>query len=131
MAALRAYIQSIEIRSDVEAYVVAVVTDDVRKVVVDKVVSSIEELKHFLSLALDKVETLSELRTLQPNDVIDLTPAKSSDQPGATFFAAWSVLQSELAKVDAGILAPDDKRVTNARAAAQSVDDAAYQVGRR
>ncbi len=129
--ALRAYIQSIEFRSDTEAYVIAVLTDDVRKQLVDMTVSSLEELKHRLSVVLQNVDTVDELRTLQPNDVIDLTPPVIQPQPGEAFFVAWGALQSELAKVDAGLLQADDKRVTAARALALGLDDAGFLVGRR
>lgn len=129
--ALRAYVQSIDFPSDAEAHVVAVVTDDVRKQAVDLVVSSLEDLKQRLSVVLQKVTTLEGLRGVKVNDVIDLTQSGPAAIPGLSFFQAWSTLQSELAKVDAGVLSADDKRVVDARSLAASLDTAGYLVGRR
>lgn len=128
--ALRAFIQSIKFPSDAEAEVVATVTDDVRKQDAFFRVSSLSELKDNLKRVLQNVTNLDDLKTLKANDVIDLTE-QVSVQPGSEFFAAWTVLTSELAKVEAGLLAADDPRVTDARAAVLSLDDAGWLVGRR
>lgn len=124
--ALRAYIQKIEFPTDSETHVVCVVTDDVRKVEVDWIGSSMDALKGRMRGVMGQVQSVdAELRALKVNDVLDLI------EPGpAPFFDAWAQLQSELAKVDAGILATDDQRVTDARAAAKALDSTALRVGR-
>ncbi len=131
--ALRAYIQSVDFPTDTDTHIVAVVTDDVRKLAVDVVTSSMDQLKDTLRRAMGifEVSATDGLRSVKANDVIDLSIPDPPPLPGAVFYAAWGPLQSELAKVDAGILAADDKRVVTARAAAQAADDATFLVGRR
>ncbi len=128
--ALRAYIQSIEFPTDAEAHIVAVVTDDVRKQEVFINATSLSGLKDDLKRVLQRVDNVTDLKTIKANDVIDLTE-QVQVQPGSEFFTAWSVLTSELAKVEAGLLAADDPRVTDARATALSLDTAGWLVGRR
>lgn len=133
MGTLRAYVELVDRPTGndnrTDTHIVAVVTDDVRKLEVDWIGSSMADLKAHLRPVLDKVTPDAALAALKVNDIIDLSVPAQPATPA--FFTAWALLQSELAKVDAGILDPADKRVTNARAAALAVDDATMIVGRR
>ncbi len=126
--ALRAYIQSIDFPSDTEAHIVGVVTDDVRKQAVDLTVSSLPELKQRLSVVLQKIETLDDLRTIQANDVIDLLPTEpTQDQiDKSEFLTAYAAYQSGFRKIQCGLLKADDADVATLLVAATAAYKSAY-----
>lgn len=137
---LKAYVTGAIFINDQDVKIRAVVSDGQRKAERDLSVTSVADMVHQLSVVLQKVDTVSELRVLfQPwfenPDIpleIDLEPKDTPVvRPGEPFFQAWARLRSELAKVDAGILDANDKRVTDAREAARALDDVAYMVGGR